>query len=249
MSKDKEKIKTKASKGPMRYNDGDEAPIARCFGEQGNDFDIRMRDEADGVKAAEKIVKVIKDNGVCLVEANAPVELLQAACDEAEQLWEDGHFSPPLRITGDRAMLEAELWRHALADEEKVFWLKEESAKTKHMMNALKLLGGNIADFCGGLAQLLKRDLGVEFDRHGHAMLSCYTGDRQYSLHLDNLHGDEDDDRAMPDNGMRLTCTYFINVHWDPAQGSAAGGLDFHLTPVLLLPSTFLGTCLKILLL
>mmetsp|Transcript_23964 Transcript_23964/g.71642 ORF Transcript_23964/g.71642 Transcript_23964/m.71642 type:complete len:317 (-) Transcript_23964:66-1016(-) len=229
----KDKIKTKASKEAMRWADTEEAPVARGPNDFGNDFDIRMRSEPDGMKAAEKIVKVIKERGVCLVEANAPVELLTAAFDEAEQLWEDGHFRPPLRVGDDRAMLEAELWKQALSDEEKVFYISASDtpdAKTKHMTNALKVLAKNVADFSSGLAATLKKEIGLDYDRFGQSMLSCYTGDRQYSLHLDNPHGDEDDDRAMPDNGMRLTCTYFINVNWDPVDESSSGGLDIHLT-------------------
>lgn len=227
----KEKIKTVASKEPVRWAEDGEAPIARGPTEYGNDFDIRMSQEPDGVKAAKKVVGVLKERGVCLCEANAPAELLSAACDEAEQLWEDGHFSPPLRVSDDRSMLEARLWSQALVDEEKVVWLRNQDNKATQMMNALKILAKNIADFGGGLASELKKEAGVEFNRYGHAMLSCYTGDRQYTLHLDNAHGDDDDDQqGVPDNGMRLTCTYFINVHWDPAEGSQAGGLDVHLT-------------------
>merc|ERR1712187_998482 len=60
--------------------------------------------------------------------------------------------------------------------------------------------------------------------------LSCYTGDRQYTLHIDNPHGDEDDDAAYPDNGMRMTVTYYINLNWNPTEGSSKGGLDVFLT-------------------
>ena len=68
----------------------------------------------------------------------------------------------------------------------------------------------------------------LDFDRIGHVMLSCYTGDRQYTLHLDNPHGEEEDE-GLPDNGIRLTATYFLNPHWDPAEG-CQGGLDMFLT-------------------
>merc|ERR1719433_1618325 len=189
-----------------------------------------MRQEPQPEKAAEKIVGFIKERGVCLCEANAPAQLLEAAHDEAEQLWEDGLFGPPLRVSDDRAMLELQCWNQALADEEKVFWLRTSDDKVARTCNALKLLAGNIADFSGGLGQALLRDAKVSFDKYFHVMLSCYTGDRQYNLHVDNGHGDEDDEGSLPDNGMRLTSTYFINVHWDPAQASSAGGLDIHLT-------------------
>merc|ERR1740121_1161963 len=104
-------------------------------------------------------------------------------------------------------MLEAQLWNQALADEEKVFWIRESADKEKAIINALKLLSKNISDFAGGLAALLEKEMGMKFDRFGNCMLSCYTGDRQYNLHIDNPHGEEeDDDSGLPDNGMRLTC-------------------------------------------
>lgn len=228
----RDKVKTHASKEPMRWAETEEAPIARGPTDHGNDFDIRMRQEADGQKAAKKIVDIIAERGVCLVEANAPADLLAAACDEAEQLWEDGHFSAPFRVSDDRSMMEAKLWHQAVQDEEKVVWIKQDApgAKPSHMMNALKLLAKNISDFSGGLGPLLKRDAGIDFDKYGQTMLSCYTGDRQYNLHLDNPHGEEEDEHGLPDNGMRLTSTYFINVHWNPNEGSQEGGLDVHLT-------------------
>merc|ERR1712217_334936 len=62
-------------------------------------------------------------------------------------------------------------------------------------------------------------------------MLSCYTGDRVYSLHLDNPHGGEEGGSPMPDNGMRMTAIYFLNTDWDPCEDeNCAGGLDVHLS-------------------
>merc|ERR1712064_246276 len=99
-------------------------------------------------------------------------------------------------------MMESEVWGRALADEEKVYWIKKDQ-KTTIPINALKLLAGNMADFGGGLGQLLAQELGVEFDRHGHCMLSCYTGERKYHLHIDNPHGcAEDENEGPPDSGL-----------------------------------------------
>lgn len=39
---------------------------------------------------------------------------MRAAHDEAEALWEDGEFKPPIRVHDDRSMLEGQLWSHAL---------------------------------------------------------------------------------------------------------------------------------------
>ena len=69
------KIKTTAVGGPVRLmDDGAElGPVARGPSQRGNDFDIRMSEEADGVAAAQKIVEVLKKRGVCVHVANAPV--------------------------------------------------------------------------------------------------------------------------------------------------------------------------------
>eukprot|EP00913_Durusdinium_trenchii_P021880 g20559.t1 len=115
-------VKTKASKEAMRWaDDGLEGPIERKPGEEGNDFDIRMQDEPDGVLAAQKIVQVLKERGFCLVQANAPPELVQAAFEEAETLWEDGEFKPPIR------------------DVEKSVWIREGDSRAIQLMNALNL--------------------------------------------------------------------------------------------------------------
>merc|ERR1711933_51470 len=59
-------------------------------------------------------------------------------------------------------------------------------------------------------------------------MLSCYTGTRSYTLHIDNPHGG--DGSRLPDNGLRLTMCYYINPHWDPSDDYNGGGLDLYLT-------------------
>lgn len=235
------KIKTKASKEPMRWaDDGSgeaDGPIFREPTAQGNTFDVRMSEEADGVLAAKKIVASIKERGACVCQANAPDQLLEAAYYEACELWDEGAFSPPFRVHDDRSMLEAQLWSQALKDEEKVVWIRESGPQSLKGMNALKLLSKNMSDFAAGLSQSLEQELGMTFDRIANAMLSCYTGDRRYTLHLDNAHEEEEDSGGLPDNGMRLTCTYYLNPHWDFDEG-CQGGLDLFLTDPKETPSS-----------
>jgi len=228
----KAKIHTKASTEAMRWADDNDDQGGVLFHEptkSGNAFDVKMREEPDGIKAAKKIVDVLKERGMCLVEANAPQELLHSACYEAQALWDEGAFVPPFRVHDDRSMLEAQIWRHALKDEERVCWIRESKENQEQGINALRLLSKNMCDFVAGLGQYMKQDIGVDFDRIAQPMLSCYTDDRQYTMHVDNPHGDEDDVGSFPDNGMRLTCTYFINMDWDFEEGQA-GGLDVYLT-------------------
>lgn len=240
MGREGEKLRGKASTEAMRWADDGEGAIVRSPGDEGNDFDIRMAEEADGLLAAEKIVRVLKEKGVVLIQANAPPDLLMAACDEAEALWEEGEFKPPMRVHDDRSMLEAQLWKQALVDEDKCVWIRENEPKIR-MKNALKLLSRNMGDFAGGLGQHLSQLMGIEFDRLGQAMLTCYTGDRQYNLHIDNPHGTDDGEGGLPDNGMRLSCVYFLNTHWDPAECDCCGGIDVYLTPVTGAPTSSLG--------
>jgi len=210
--------------------------MGRSPTESGNVFDIRMSGEPDGALAAGKIVDVIAARGVCICEANAPPQLLEAAYDEALQLWEDGAFGPPFRVHDDRSMMEAQFWDRTLKDEEKVVWIKQSGPDTLKGANALKLLTKNMADFAAGLGELLHKRLNVQFDRMMNAMLSCYTGDRQYMLHLDNAHG-QAEGPAFPDNGMRVSCTYYINPHWDASEG-CQGGLDLFLTDPKQVPTS-----------
>lgn len=232
--KSKSKIKTTASKEAARFSDdGKAAQVLRSPGDNGNDFDIRMIDEADGLKAATKIIQVLKEKGVCVILANAPQELLLAAYREANDLWEDGNFGPPMRISDDRSKLEAMCWQDALYNEEKVCYIrtKEDSEEAMQSKAALRALMNNMADFGAGLGEGIAQELGVKFDRYGHAMLSCYTGDKSYRLHIDNPHQCGDPDRpTVADNGLRLSMAYYINPHWDPELGDCAGGLDVYLT-------------------
>ena len=147
------------------------------------------------------------------------------------------------RVYDERSRLEAQIWQQTLADEDKVVWLKpqetEGSKKSAASMNALRLLANNMADFGAGLGPL-KEACGCEYDRHGHAFLSCYTSDRTYSLHVDNPHMSETEQQQQRlDNGLRLSAVYFINPHWDPAADSECrGGLDLYMTSPKSCPST-----------
>jgi len=232
----KTKIKTKASKEAARFSDdGKEARTLRSPGENGNDFDIRMSEEPDGLLAASKIVQILKEKGVCVIQANAPAEIVMAANSEADELWEEGKFAPPLRVYDDRSKIEAMIWQETLADEERVCFIRnakeDDSATEKQSKQGLRLLMNNMIDFGGGLGESIAKELGVKFDRYGHAILSCYTGDRQYRLHLDNPHACDPERPTIPDNGLRLSMAYYINTHWDPSTAEeSAGGLDVFLT-------------------
>lgn len=234
------KIKTKASKEAARFSDDAKASqILRGPSENGNEFDVRMSEEADGAKSAAKIIKILKEKGICVVLANAPQELVLAANREAEDLWEDGKFTSPMRISDDRSKLEAMCWQDALYDEEKVCYVrtKEDSAEAMQSKAALRALMGNMADFGGGLGEGIAKELGVKFDRFGHAMLSCYTGDKSYRLHIDNPHLCGDPERpTIADNGMRLTMAYYINCNWDNEVCDPAGGLDVYLSDATKIP-------------
>lgn len=231
------KLKTKASSEPMRWaGDSEAVVVERRPSSRGNDFDVRMSEEPDGVKAAHKVVEALKARGACLVEANAPPELLYAACEEAQELWEDGTFVPPLRVHDSASMLQARLWQSALGDEKKVAWIRDEEPRPSKT-GALRALAGNMKDFAAGLGPLLEEEMGLRFDVVGQAMLSCYTGDRTYGLHIDNPHsgageategGDEpaQSEDGLLDNGLRLTLAYYLNTHWDPSTESESGGLD-----------------------
>lgn len=232
----KYKIQTTASAEASRFSDDKGGVIERGPTPEGNDFDVRMQDEADEHKAAEKVAKVMKQRGVCLIEANAPQELLMAAYEEAIDLWDHKEFSQPLRVNDDRSMMEARLWNIPLRDEEKVVWVKDSQNSAVHTKSALKMLASNIADFAAGLSDAVKRETNVKYDRHGHVMLSCYTGDKSYGLHIDNAHASSE--QGQPDNGMRATLVYYINPYWDPDGDDDCGGLDIYLTDAKKAPSS-----------
>mmetsp|Transcript_96061 Transcript_96061/g.299660 ORF Transcript_96061/g.299660 Transcript_96061/m.299660 type:complete len:790 (+) Transcript_96061:30-2399(+) len=82
-----EMLKSKVCSGKTRWTDSQEIPLLRKPGIEGNEFDILMGGEPDGALAARKIADIIKERGVCLVEANAPSDLLCAAYEEAEKMY------------------------------------------------------------------------------------------------------------------------------------------------------------------
>lgn len=227
-------IHTRASDGKMRWCDDDrEGAIERGPGEHGNEFDVLMSEETDGVEAAEKIVDVLEQRGVCVCEANAPVDLLSQAFDEAEALWEAGVFGPPMRVFDQEGEQEAQVWKEVLyQDETKVLWINPEESESRvtHRTKALTRLSENMLEFCRGMSEILHRKMGISFTHLWNAMVSCYTGDRSYSVHIDNPHGGEDESGRLPDNGLRLTLCYYINPHWAPEYDNNGGGLDVFLT-------------------
>lgn len=223
----KKRILTNASSEAMRWGQMEEGGPEIEPGAEGNFFDVQMQEEIDGLAAAKKVVKLLKGRGVCIVEANAPQDLLSTAFDEAEALWAAGAFGPPVKVYDQDSQFEAQLWQSVLyQDEQKVIWCKQEESR-RHQMDSLMLLSQNMMDFARGLGDVLAQETGIGFSHIWNAMISCYTGDRTYNLHIDNPHGA---DGALPDNGLRLSLCYYINPHWDPDDGSNAGGLDVYLT-------------------
>eukprot|EP00746_Dinoflagellata_sp_MGD_P008722 gnl/MRDRNA2_/MRDRNA2_117483_c0_seq1.p1 gnl/MRDRNA2_/MRDRNA2_117483_c0~~gnl/MRDRNA2_/MRDRNA2_117483_c0_seq1.p1 ORF type:complete len:292 (+),score=77.72 gnl/MRDRNA2_/MRDRNA2_117483_c0_seq1:84-959(+) len=194
--------------------------------DEGNRFDVRMSEEPDGLAAAERIAEVLKEYGVCLVEANAPHDLLTAAYDECGELWKDGAFKPPLEVYDDVTMQAAmQSSRSVMKDEKEVVWIGTDEVDP--MRNALKILAGNIRDFGTGLIPHIAKLMDMEMDRSTKTMLSRYAGDRRYSLHMDNPWRAEE---GEADNGIRLSLAYYINPHWDPSEEHNGGGMDFYLT-------------------
>lgn len=220
------KIKpSRASEGRMRYNDQD-AGVAQGPGEGGNDFHIQMQEHRNGPACIRQIVKRVKESGMCTVEANAPMELITAAHEEAEKLWKDGAFGPAWRVFDENSRIEAQVWHPTMPDEDKVFWLRQAEDVPNRQITALKALQTNMSDFSTSLMERFGQEMGIKYDCFWNAMVSCYTGDRLYDRHIDNPHqGNE----GFPDNGMRLTLNYYINPHWEP-NGDNGGGLDVYLT-------------------
>lgn len=240
-------IKTRASDGKMRWCDDAKGAIVRGPGHDGNDFDLCINDDNDdnddGESSAERIADALHQRGVCLCAAEAPEDVLSRAYDEAEALWEAGAFGPPMRIYDVEGQAEAELWKDTLyRDEERVLWLspEEPDARLAETTKALLELSENMLEFVIGLKDVLHRKVGVSFTHMWNAMLSCYTGDRTYALHVDNLHGNGKEAGLMPDNGLRLTVCYYINPHWNPGGGDGCngGGLDVFLTDPHVAPSS-----------
>merc|ERR1712176_917344 len=99
--------------------------VERCPGPNGNPFDAAIT----GVSghAAMEVAGVLKKQGVCVCEGNMSFELLSAAFNEAEMLWNTGGFVPPMQDMG-ATELEACIWQQVLyEDEKKVFWVCQES--------------------------------------------------------------------------------------------------------------------------
>jgi len=139
-----------------------------------------------------------------------------------------------MRACDEDTEFEAQVWKGVLyQDEERVLWINPEEQEPRifKKMAALNSLSENMLEFCRGLGASLERKLGINFTHLWNAMLSCYTGDRKYSVHLDNPHlcggGGE---HRMPDNGLRLTLVYYINTGWDPDARYDGGGMDIFLT-------------------
>lgn len=238
MGKKRLQIATKSSGEAMRWAELKEGGIARGPGDDGNHFDFSLSQETDEYMAARKIVKRLVDRGCCVCEANAPHDLLSAASTEAKELWESGAFGPPIHIYNTETEFEAQMWQNLYKDEEKVCWINPDSEAVTQM-NALQLLSQNLFEFAEGLAELIASEpIGVRFTHVGNAMLSCYTGDRSYNLHIDNPHADSSSSGALPDNGLRLTLSYYINPYWNPDSGDNCGGLDVFLTDPKTTPSS-----------
>jgi len=221
-------IPTKASGEAMRLAKDQESEIAIEPGAEGNAFDVCMADHADGNQCSKLIADLLKERGVCLVEANANHDLLSQAFDEAEKLYEDRDFGPPLKIHDEDSRLEAQFWNSNLfQDEKEVVWVREGEAKSEKMQ-ALMEIQGDMMDFAEGLGDSLEQRARIKFSHLWGTMLSCYTGDRQYSLHIDNPRSASQN--GFPDNGLRLTMQYWINPTWNPAENYNGGGLDVYLT-------------------
>jgi len=219
----------------MRMNT-QEGAIAQGPGECGNEFHIQMQEHRNGPACIRQVVRHFKESGFCTVEANAPMELLSAAHQEAEGLWKDGAFGPPWQVFDDSSRIEAQLWHPAMPDEDKVCWLRNETPNRP--MTALKALQKNMSDFSTSLIERLNQEMGVQYDCFWDAMLSCYTGDRRYDCHIDNPH--QGNEGGYPDNGMRLSMIYYINPHWEPS-GDNGGGLDIYLTDPSGAPTSMSG--------
>lgn len=185
-----------------------------------------MHEHRNGQACIRQIVRTMKETGICTVEANAPMELLSAAYEEAEKLWKDGAFGPAWQVFDESSRVEAQLFNPAMPDEDKVIWLRGETHARS--MTALKSLQKNMSDFSTGLIERLAQEMGVKYDCFWDAMVSCYTGDRRYDCHIDNPH--RGNLGNYPDNGMRLTMLYYINPHWEPSSGDNGGGVDIFLT-------------------
>jgi len=218
-------LKSRVGMNKTRWSDSDAGKVVQAPGENGNDFDVCMGSEPDGKRAASKIVDIMKEKGVCLVEANAQTEAVYQAYEEATALWNGGEFAPPMQDFG-AGELEMTIWHHVLfQDDPKVKWIGEDAGEN---MQALRHLSNNMRDFASGLSTAAGVKLGVKWNNLWDGMLCCYTGDRSYAYHLDNPS--MPDEHSLPDNGLRMTLGYFINTNWTPEDGYHGGGLEVYLT-------------------
>jgi len=226
----KKRIATNASAEASRFTDERDSGVAKGPSETGNWFDVSLAEEVNSQVVARKVVDLLADRGVCTCEANAPHDLLSAAFEEAEAAYSAGCFGPPIQVYDDSSQLEAAIWQEVVyKDEQKVLIINPEEKKDG--LEALGLLTQNMQDFCRDLLDLLSPSTGISFTHIMNGMLSCYTGNREYVLHVDNPHGAQE--RKLADNGFRVTICYYINPHWNPEEKGApvnGGGLDVYLT-------------------
>mmetsp|Transcript_20703 Transcript_20703/g.39375 ORF Transcript_20703/g.39375 Transcript_20703/m.39375 type:complete len:329 (+) Transcript_20703:129-1115(+) len=239
------KVMSRASEGKARFGHDSDGAVVREPGPSGNVFDVVMAEEdtAGDLNAVYKIVDMLKDKGVCLVEADASTDVLTQAYCEADALWESGSFGPPLQVQDESMLMEAELWNTMLyKDDPKVYWVKMDGGETDPEMllrtEALRVLSQHMLDFANDIREILAEETGVLYTHFWSPMLTCYTGNRTYNLHLDNPHGSNDS--AIPDNGLRVAITYYINPCWNPVSGYNGGGLDIHLTDPLHPPTSLI---------
>jgi hypothetical protein len=202
-------LKHKTSGGATRMADAKEGPLVRQPGPNGNDFDLYMSEHPDPMEASTKVADLLKEQGVCVAEANAPYDLLSQAYEEAEKLYKGGSFQPPMQDMGATEIV-ATIWQNVLyQDEKKACWLGENCDA-----EGLKALGLNMQEVARNLLQPLSRKLKVNWNAMWDGLLTCYTGNQSYNFHLDNPSCS--DESSLPDNGIRLSVAYFINPHWNP---------------------------------
>mmetsp|Transcript_92241 Transcript_92241/g.288668 ORF Transcript_92241/g.288668 Transcript_92241/m.288668 type:complete len:756 (+) Transcript_92241:101-2368(+) len=239
-----EKANARRSPGPPRSRggkgggkDSQQQPAVELGPDEGgNHFDVELGAENSMPVALEKLVGALARRGVCTCEANAPLDLLRSAYDEASALWDAGEFAPPCSHLDGRP--EERIWHDALfQSEDLAYWVRED-ARGRCEPGSLKVLSRNMWTMCHLLAEELHHQMGITYTHYWSAMLSCYHGDKTYSLHLDNPNGVE---AGIPDNGLRLSMCYYLSPYWVPGPSpvsNCAGGLDVHLTEPWETPSS-----------
>eukprot|EP00411_Alexandrium_monilatum_P081428 CAMPEP_0175625298 /NCGR_PEP_ID=MMETSP0096-20121207/70395_1 /TAXON_ID=311494 /ORGANISM="Alexandrium monilatum, Strain CCMP3105" /LENGTH=681 /DNA_ID=CAMNT_0016930627 /DNA_START=110 /DNA_END=2153 /DNA_ORIENTATION=- len=239
-----EKANARRSPGPPRSRggkgggkDSQQQPAVELGPDEGgNHFDVELGAESSMHSALEKLVDALARRGVCTCEANSPLELLRSAYDEASALWEAGEFEPPCSHMDSRP--EEKIWHDALfQSEDVVHWVREDT-RGRFETPSLQILSENMWCLCRLMAEELQHQMGIAYTHLWSAMLSCYHGDKTYSLHLDNPNGVE---AGIPDNGLRLSMCYYLSPYWVPGPSpvsNCAGGLDVHLTEPWETPSS-----------